>query len=73
MMKLVRLVNSTYNEVDRNLHLLEREGLVTQHYLGRKRFVCLDFENEKTLVVLKIMKLINGSVDLKKSQRNALK
>jgi hypothetical protein len=44
---------------------LEKEGLVTQHYLGRKRIACLDFENEKTLVALKIMKLLNSSVDLK--------
>ena len=31
-MKLVRTVNSTYNEVDRNLSILEREGIVTQRY-----------------------------------------
>ena len=69
MMRLVRTVNSTYNEVNRNLHILENEGLVTQQYFGRKRIVRLNFENQKTLVMLKILRLLNESVDLKQLQR----
>jgi DNA-binding transcriptional ArsR family regulator len=70
MMKLVRIVNSTYNEVDRNLHILEGEGLVTQRYVGRKRVVHLNFKNEKTLVSLKILKILERSVDLKQLRRS---
>jgi predicted transcriptional regulator len=69
IMKLVRAVNSTYNEVDRNLRILEDEGLVSQQHLGRKRVVRLNFANEKTLVTLKILKLLNNSIDLKRLER----
>lgn len=69
IMKLVRAVNSTYNEVDRNLLILEDEGLVIQRYVGRRRIVSLNFKNEKTLVLLKILKIIEGSSDLKQLRR----
>lgn len=70
IMKLVRMVNSTYNEVDRNLRILEREGLVTQRYAGHERVISLNYKNEKTLVSLKILKILEGSVDLKQLCRN---
>lgn len=63
-MKLVRTVNSTYNEVDRNLRILEREGVLTQRYAGRKRIIRLNFKNEKTLVLTKLLKIRENSVDL---------
>jgi predicted transcriptional regulator len=53
IMRLVRIVNSTYNEVDRNLRILEREGIVTQRYARHKRVISLNFKNERTLVDLK--------------------
>jgi hypothetical protein len=68
-MKLVHTVNSTYNEVNRNLRILEDEGLVAQQHRGRKRVVRLNFENKKTLVVLKILHLLNDAVDIKQLQR----
>jgi DNA-binding transcriptional ArsR family regulator len=68
-MKLVRVVNSTYNEVDRNLRILEREGIVNQRRVGRNRIIRLNLKNEKTVVTLKILKLLNGSVDLKQFRR----
>jgi predicted transcriptional regulator len=70
MMKLVRAVNSTYNEVNHNLHVLEQEGTITQQHAGHSRIVSLNFENEKTLVLLKLLKIINSSVDLKQFRRN---
>jgi hypothetical protein len=66
----VRTVNSTYNEVNRNLRILEREGLVTQQHVEHRRIVRLNFKNEKTVVLLKLLKIINGSVDLKQLRRN---
>jgi DNA-binding transcriptional ArsR family regulator len=71
-MKLVRIINSTYNEVDRNLRILEREGLVNQCRIGRKRIIRLNLKNEKTRITLEILKLLNGSVDLKQF-RNRLR
>lgn len=69
-MKLLRMVNSTYNEVDRNLRILESERMVTQRYIGHKRIVRLNFKNEKTLVSLKILKILERSVDLKQLRRS---
>jgi len=69
-MKLVRAANSNYNEVNRNLHVLEQEGVVTQQHAGHNRIISLNYENEKTLVLLKLLKIINGSVDLKQFRRN---
>jgi DNA-binding transcriptional ArsR family regulator len=70
IMNLVRMVNSTYNEVDRNLHILEREGLVSQRYDGRKRVIRLNLKNEKTLVLLKLLKIREGALDLKQLHRD---
>lgn len=69
-MKLVRIVNSTYNEVDRNLRILEREGNVTQRYEGRKRVIRLNLKNEKTVVLLKLLTIREGSLDLEQLRRN---
>jgi len=69
MMKLVRKVNSTYNEVDRNLHILISDGLVAQRYLGRKRIVHLNFENKKTFVVLKILDLLSNPTNLEQLEK----
>jgi predicted transcriptional regulator len=65
IMKLVRTVNSTYNEVDRNLRILEREAIITQRHAGHKRKIRLNLENERTLVLLKLLKIRENSVNLK--------
>jgi len=70
IMKLVRTVNSTYNEVNRNLRILEHEGLITQQHVDHRRIVRLNFKNEKTVVLLKLLKILNDSVDLKQLRRN---
>lgn len=69
-MKLVRIVNSTYNEVDRNLRILKSEGVITQRYVGRRRFVRLNFKNQRTSVLLEILKILESSVDLKQLRRS---
>lgn len=58
-MELVYATNSTYNEVNRNLKILEREEIITQAYKGRRRFIQLNLENEKTFTILKILKILN--------------
>jgi DNA-binding transcriptional ArsR family regulator len=68
-MNLVTIVNSTYNEVDRNLRILEGEGIINQRHVGRRRIIRLNLKNEKTLVTLKLLKLLNGAVNLKQFQR----
>jgi predicted transcriptional regulator len=65
MMELVRIVNSTYNEVNRNLRILEGAGLITQQRIRHKRIIRLKFENKKTLDMLKALKILEAPNDLK--------
>jgi len=68
-MKLARTVNSTYNEVDRNLRILEQEGVLTQRYAGHKRIIRLNFKNERTLILLKLLQVRENTVDLKQFRK----
>jgi predicted transcriptional regulator len=70
MMKLVRTINSTYNEVNRNLHILKREGIITERHAGHKRVISLNLENERTLVLLKLLKIRENSVNLKNLRKS---
>lgn len=69
IMSLVREVNSTHNEVDRNLHILVEEKLVIQTYVGKNRILRLNLRNEKTVVILKILALLDESVEFSQLQR----
>jgi len=52
---LIRSINSTYNQVSRNLLILEKEGIVRITQLGRAKMIALQMENEKTLALLKAL------------------
>jgi len=69
-MQLVQVVNSTYNEVDRNLSILEREEVLIQQHAEHKRIISLNFKNERTLILLKLLKIREDPVDLKHFRRN---
>ena len=56
VMGLVRRINSTYNEVNRNLTILEIEGIVTNVRCGRMRLIKLNRENPKTVLLLQVLK-----------------
>jgi predicted transcriptional regulator len=58
MMDLVRKVNSTYTQVDRNLKILQKEGIVEIKYFGRMRMIKLNRENPKTEVILKALRIL---------------
>jgi len=58
MMDLVRKVNSTYTQVDRNLKILQKEGIVEIKYFGRMRMIKLNRENPKTEVILKALRML---------------
>jgi len=56
---LVRIINSTYNQVNRNLQILEKEGIIkTQHY-GHIRIIELNAENPKTQALLKALQILD--------------
>ena len=63
MMKLVRSVGSPYNEVNRNLGILEAEGIVINDWSkpvkhGVIRVIRLNVENPRTMMLLDALKLL---------------
>jgi hypothetical protein len=57
-MELVRRVNSTYNQVNSNLQILQEEGIIFDQHLGRMRIIRLNKENPKTTLLLQALKIL---------------
>jgi DNA-binding transcriptional ArsR family regulator len=60
--QLVRITNSTYNEVNRNLTILEEEGITRTKRVGGLKIVELQMENPKTLALLKALELLGKPI-----------
>ena len=65
VMKLVSSVGSTYNELNRNLLILEKEGIIINEYRvkvrhGKVRVIRLNRENSKTKLLLAALKTLDG-------------
>lgn len=65
VMKLVEAVGSTYNEVNRNLEILEKEGIITNDYRvkvrhGKVRVIWLNRDNPKTKILLQALKTLDN-------------
>jgi len=69
VMDLVRRVNSTYCQVNRNLQILECEGIVDINYYGRLRMIKLNKESPKTVTLLKVLKMLRSQGSTRKSSR----
>ena len=59
VMELVRKVNSTYSQVNANLHILAEEGIIKDKRCGRLRIIKLNKENPKTALLLQALKILN--------------
>jgi predicted transcriptional regulator len=57
-MELVRKVNSTYNQVNSNIHILREEGIVFDEHIGRMRIVRLNREDSKAVFLLQALKML---------------
>jgi DNA-binding transcriptional ArsR family regulator len=66
IMDLVRMVNSTYNQIIPHLIALENEGVVSEQRYGRVRMITLEQENEKTKLLLQALKILNTDLQPKK-------
>jgi DNA-binding transcriptional ArsR family regulator len=62
MMELIRKVNSTHNEVSRNLEILTEENIIRVKKYGRLKIIQLNRENEKTRVLLRALHLLDTPV-----------
>lgn len=60
-MALVRKVNSTYNQVNSNVCILRKEGIVVDEHFGRMRVIRLNKENAKTRFLLDTLKMLQNS------------
>lgn len=65
IMKLVTSVGSTYNDLNRNLLILEKEGIIINEYpvrvrQGKVRIIRLNRENPKTKLLLAALKSLDG-------------
>ncbi|MEJ2271021.1 MAG: hypothetical protein P8X91_00725 [Candidatus Bathyarchaeota archaeon] len=58
IMDLVRKVNSSYLQVDRNVQILERERIVESNKIGRLRIIKLKQDNPKTEALLQALKTL---------------
>ena len=59
-MRLVRKINSTYNEINRNFKILEKEGIVSDQYVGRMRVIKLIHENPRTKILIQVLKTLES-------------
>jgi hypothetical protein len=59
-MALVRKVNSTYNQVNSNLQILQKEGIIFDEHFGRLRVIRLNKENPRTALLLQALKILEA-------------
>jgi hypothetical protein len=59
-MGLVTKINSTYIEVNRNVKILEREGIIFERRFGRIRMIILNYEDPKTQLLLQALKILSS-------------
>jgi predicted transcriptional regulator len=68
VMKLVGQLRGPYNEVNRNLKILEEEGIITNDYPdkvkhGKVRVILLNKENPRTKKLLQALKILDDEND----------
>jgi len=68
VMELVRKVNSTYSQVNPNLQILEKEGIIVDEHFGRMRIIRLNKENTKTLLLLQALRTLNTQMATNRKQ-----
>ena len=57
---LIRMINSTYNQVNRNLQILETEEIIKITNYGHLKMVELEIANPKTQALLKALYILNS-------------
>jgi predicted transcriptional regulator len=63
IMELVQKVNNTYNQVNSSLQILQKEEIIIDEHFGRMRVVKLNKENNRTLLLLRALKILDNSED----------
>jgi len=69
IMKLVEKTGCDYNEVMRNLRILEHEGFIIYRRVGRKCIVSLNRNSCKTRVLVKALRILDTPIDSRQPHR----
>jgi hypothetical protein len=64
----VHQVNSTYNEVNSHLRILQKEGIIFDEHFGRSRVIRLNLENPRTLILLEALRILKTAENTKSSE-----
>jgi hypothetical protein len=59
-MRLIAGVNSKYPQVNSELQILQKEGIIVDKRIGRMRIISLNKENPNTGVLVQALKLLHG-------------
>lgn len=59
IMSLITKVNSNYNQVNQNIILFEKEGIISEKRFKNTRMIMINKENEKTILLLNILKMLD--------------
>jgi len=70
-MELVRKVNSTYNQVNSNLQILQKEGIVFDEHFGRMRVIRLNRENPRTARLFQALKILETPEERQQQKQTA--
>jgi hypothetical protein len=62
-MRLIVGVNSKYPQVNFELQILQKDGIIIDKHIGRMRIISLNRENPKTSVLLQALKLLHSKDD----------
>lgn len=69
----IEATNSTYNELMRNVHILERQDIVKVLRVGRRCYVSLNYDNVQTKILLESLKLLDSRQDFKQLHGTLIK
>lgn len=59
---LVHIINSTYNQVNRNLQILEKEGIIKTRRYGHMTMIEPNVENPKIQPLLKALHMLDKPI-----------
>ena len=58
IMRLIVGVNSKYPQVNAELQILKKEGIIGDQHIGRTRLIRLNKENPGTILILQALKIL---------------
>ncbi len=63
IMRLILKVNGKYPQVNANLQILQKEGIIIEQRYGRTRMIKLNRENVNTKLLLEVLKILGAGED----------